>query len=131
VPSPEPHNEQSRLTTIDGLRLVAALMVAAYHFLGTPTPHFWGRTELRDLAPFLHEIGGYGWLGVEFFFLISGFVICMSCWGRTPAQFAVSRISRLFPAYWCAVLLVVLLVLRGWAIGPPPRASTLVRFWGT
>ncbi|MFF4137395.1 acyltransferase family protein [Streptomyces mirabilis] len=90
---------------------MAALMVAAYHFLGTPTPHFWGRTELRDLAPFLHDIGGYGWLGVEFFFLISGFVICMSCWGRTPAQFAVSRISRLFPAYWCAVLLVVLLVL--------------------
>jgi peptidoglycan/LPS O-acetylase OafA/YrhL len=96
---------------MDGLRLVAAVMVAAYHFLGTPTPHFWGRTELRDLAPFLHEISRYGWLGVEFFFAISGFVICMSCWGRTPAQFTVSRIARLFPAYWCAVLLVVALVL--------------------
>lgn len=59
---------------IDGLRLVAALMVAAYHFLGTPTPHFWGRTELRDSAPLLHEIRGHGWLGVGFFFLISGFV---------------------------------------------------------
>ncbi|MEV5953315.1 acyltransferase [Streptomyces sp. NPDC051987] len=110
-PEPQPHRGQVRLTAIDGLRLVAALMVAAYHFLGTPTPHFWGRTELRDSVPALHAISGYGWLGVEFFFLISGFVICMSCWGRTPAQFTVSRISRLFPAYWCAVLLVVLLVL--------------------
>lgn len=111
MPSSESHHDQSRLTAIDGLRLLAALMVAAYHFLGTPTPHYWGRVELRDLAPFLHEISRYGWLGVEFFFLISGFVICMSCWGRTPAQFTVSRISRLFPAYWCAVLLVVVLVL--------------------
>lgn len=110
-PSPGPRHGPARLAAIDGLRLVAALMVAAYHFLGTPTPHFWGRTRLRDLAPFLHEISRYGWLGVEFFFAISGFVICMSCWGRTPAQFTVSRVARLFPAYWCAVLLVVALVL--------------------
>ncbi|MGW2683313.1 acyltransferase family protein [Streptomyces sp. NPDC001414] len=111
MPSPDTHDDRPRLAAIDGLRLLAALMVAAYHFLGTPTPHFWGRVELRAFAPFLHEISRYGWLGVEFFFLISGFVICMSCWGRTPAQFTVSRIARLFPAYWCAVVLVVLLVL--------------------
>lgn len=110
------------MAAIDGLRLLAALMVAAYHFLGTPTPHFWGRTELRDFAPILHEISGYGWLGVEFFFAISGFVICMSCWGRTPAQFTVSRIARLFPAYWCAVLLVVALVLIAW-LGHWPAAT--------
>ncbi|MFJ8158160.1 acyltransferase family protein [Streptomyces sp. NPDC094468] len=111
MPSPDTHDDRPRLAAIDGLRPLAALMVAAYHFLGTPTPHFWGRVELRAFAPFLHEISRYGWLGVEFFFLISGFVICMSCWGRTPAQFTVSRIARLFPAYWCAVVLVVLLVL--------------------
>ncbi|GAB7110922.1 acyltransferase [Streptomyces phaeofaciens JCM 4814] len=111
IPSPEPRSGPTRLAAMDGLRLVAAVMVAAYHFLGTPTPHFWGTTELRDFAPLLHEISRYGWLGVEFFFALSGFVICMSCWGRTPAQFTVSRIARLFPAYWCAVLLVVALVL--------------------
>ncbi|MFD5543838.1 hypothetical protein ACFWIJ_40090 [Streptomyces sp. NPDC127079] len=50
-PSPGPRpNGPARLAAVDGLRLVAALMVAAYHFLGTPTPHFWGQTELRDLA---------------------------------------------------------------------------------
>ncbi|MFF9583695.1 acyltransferase family protein [Streptomyces achromogenes] len=121
-PFPGPRHGPARLAAIDGLRLEAALMVAAYHFLGTPTPHFWGRTQLRDFAPFLHEISRYGWLGVEFFFAISGFVICMSCWGRTPAQFAVSRIARLFPAYWCAVLLVVALVLVSQA-GAWPAAA--------
>ena len=110
-PLPPQQSGPARLAAIDGLRMVAAVMVAAYHFLGTPTPHFWGRTALRDFAPLVHEISRYGWLGVEFFFAISGFVICMSCWGRTPAQFTVSRIARLFPAYWCAVLLVVALVL--------------------
>ncbi|MCB5909200.1 acyltransferase family protein [Streptomyces pinistramenti] len=101
----------TRLAAIDGLRLVAAVAVAAYHYLGTTTPHFWGEHELSDFAPALHDISRYGWLGVEAFFIISGFVICMSCWGRTPAQFVVSRVSRLFPAYWCAVLLVIALVL--------------------
>ncbi|RPE39381.1 peptidoglycan/LPS O-acetylase OafA/YrhL [Streptomyces sp. Ag109_O5-1] len=124
MPSRRPRTGPERLVAMDGLRLVAAVMVAAYHFLGTPTPHFWGRTELRDLAPFLHEISRYGWLGVEFFFAISGFVICMSCWGRTPAQFTVSRIARLFPAYWCAVLLVVALVLVS-RIGQWPAATRI------
>ncbi|MFF3356261.1 acyltransferase family protein [Streptomyces sp. NPDC002917] len=119
-----PQRGQTRLAAIDGLRLVAALMVAGYHYLGTPTPHFWGEIELRDFAPFLHEISRYGWLGVEFFFIISGFVICMSCWGRTPAQFTVSRISRLFPAYWCAVLLVVVLVLAA-RMGHWPAATRI------
>ncbi|PSK56357.1 hypothetical protein B0E38_02659 [Streptomyces sp. 111WW2] len=27
-----------------------------------------------------------------------------SCWGRTPRQFFVSRVIRLYPAYWFAVL---------------------------
>ncbi|MFB7630380.1 acyltransferase family protein [Streptomyces sp. NPDC056149] len=101
----------ARLAAIDGLRLVAALAVAAFHYVGTTTPHFWGENDPRQFAPALHEISRYGWLGVEFFFLISGFVICMSCWGRTPVQFAVSRVSRLFPSYWCVVLMVVGLVL--------------------
>lgn len=119
-----PRSGQTRLAAIDGLRLVAAVMVAAYHYLGTPTPHFWGKTELSDFAPFLHASSRYGWLGVEFFFIISGFVICMSCWGRTPAQFSVSRISRLFPAYWCTVVLVVALVLAA-RLGQLPAATRI------
>ncbi|MEV7419951.1 acyltransferase [Streptomyces sp. NPDC089919] len=126
VPAPAP-----RLAAIDALRLLAAVAVAAYHYVGTPTPRFWGEQyDLPQAAPLLHAVSGYGWLGVEAFFLISGFVICMSCWGRTPAQFAVSRIARLFPLYWAVVLLVVVMgtvtVLIGQRSGAPTDLRTTI-----
>ncbi|MEY9873517.1 peptidoglycan/LPS O-acetylase OafA/YrhL [Streptacidiphilus sp. MAP12-33] len=118
-----------RLAAVDGLRLLAAAAVAAYHYLGTPTRDFWGQgRDLPKALPLLHAVSGYGWLGVEAFFLISGFVICMSCWGRTPAQFAVSRIARLFPLYWTVVVLIVLVgslaVLAGQRSGAPTDLRT-------
>jgi peptidoglycan/LPS O-acetylase OafA/YrhL len=89
------------------LRLVAALAVAGFHYLSTAKTAYWGQAP-QDFAPQLRSMSMYGWLGVEAFFLISGFVICMSAWGRTPGQFAVSRLSRLYPTYWAALVLVVL-----------------------
>lgn len=119
-----------RLAAVDGLRLIAAVAVAAYHYLGTTTPHFWSKTDLAEFAPFLHAASRYGWLGVEFFFMISGFVICMSCWGRSPAQFVVSRLARIFPGYWCSVVLVVVLVLAArlghWPAATPMDPRTVV-----
>lgn len=47
----------------------------------------------------------YGYLGVHLFFVISGFVILMSAWGRSVGSFVASRVSRLYPAFWAAVLL--------------------------
>ncbi|MEV6681730.1 acyltransferase [Streptomyces erythrochromogenes] len=120
-----------RLAAVDALRLLAAVAVAAYHYVGTPTPRFWGeRYDLPQAAPLLHAISGYGWLGVEAFFLISGFVICMSCWGRTPGQFAVSRVARLFPLYWAVVLIIVVMgtvtVLIGQRSGAPTDLRTTI-----
>lgn len=97
-----------RLYAIDGIRLLAALMVAVHHFAGTnrvnqPGNAIWDR-PVSDIMPTVFRLASYGWIGVEIFFVISGFVICMSCWGRTPRQFFVSRVIRLYPAYWFAVL---------------------------
>ncbi|WP_424215119.1 acyltransferase family protein [Streptomyces sp. BI20] len=86
---------------LDGLRILAALAVVLYHY--TAVVGAWsvnGRTKFPTLFPF----AAYGWLGVQLFFLISGFVICMSCWGKPLQHFFVSRVVRLFPAYWFAVL---------------------------
>ncbi|MFD9789484.1 acyltransferase family protein [Streptomyces sp. NPDC059070] len=118
----------ARLAGVDGLRMLAALAVALYHYLGTPTPRFWGEAyDLPQVAPLLHAVSGYGWLGVEAFFLISGFAICMSCWGRTPAQFAVSRVARLFPLYWAVVLIVVAVGLVAVSAGQRSGAPTDLR----
>ncbi|MGW2814980.1 acyltransferase family protein [Streptomyces sp. NPDC001415] len=108
-----------RLAALDGLRLVAALMVVCYHYLALSRS--WGHNPVT-VFPTLHRFAEFGWLGVEVFFLVSGFVICMSVWGRGLGDFAVSRISRLFPAYWVAVPLTALVVkkwpevtsIRGW-----------------
>ncbi|MFJ9551186.1 acyltransferase family protein [Streptomyces erythrochromogenes] len=99
-----------RLAALDGIRVLAALSVLFYHYAALDSA--WGRPA-EDVFPGAHALAVYGWLGVEIFFLVSGFVICMSAWGRTVGDFAVSRASRLFPAYWAAVLFTSL-VLFTW-----------------
>ncbi|MEU6545453.1 acyltransferase [Streptomyces sp. NPDC046859] len=98
---------QTRLRALDGLRLVAALMVAAYHYGGRDgeVTEAWGSSPSLQF-PTLHGWFAYGCLGVQVFFVISGFVICMSGWGRTLTSFFASRAARLLPAYWAAVVLV-------------------------
>ncbi|WP_219666854.1 acyltransferase family protein [Streptomyces bambusae] len=90
-----------RLAALDGVRILAAIAVLCYHYLALDSG--WGEPA-ADVFPVASAWAAYGWLGVEIFFLVSGFVICMSAWGRTAGEFAVTRVSRLFPAYWAAVL---------------------------
>ncbi|GAA4460257.1 acyltransferase family protein [Phytohabitans houttuyneae] len=96
--------EQSagRLYVLDLLRFAAAMAIVGYHFIPTH-PEVWSgdSSAFEVVADPLQ----YAWLGVEAFFVISGFVICMSSWGRSLSRFFVSRVSRLMPAYMCAVLL--------------------------
>ncbi|WP_078972263.1 acyltransferase family protein [Streptomyces sp. WM6368] len=99
-----------RLAVLDGVRLLAALGVLFYHYFALASA--WGEPP-EGIFPLAHRFAVYGWLGVEIFFLVSGFVICMSAWGRTVGDFAVSRVSRLFPAYWAAVVFTSL-VLFAW-----------------
>jgi peptidoglycan/LPS O-acetylase OafA/YrhL len=81
---------------------VAALGVVAYHYLDKPAY--------------------YGLLGVELFFVISGFVILMTL-ERIPSlpQFAVGRIARLYPAYWLSLAVAGLFLwtngqTSGWTV---------------
>ncbi|WP_327261057.1 acyltransferase [Streptomyces sp. NBC_01232] len=99
-----------RLAVLDGVRVLAALGVLLYHYFALASA--WGEPP-RNIFPIANRFAVYGWLGVEIFFLVSGFVICMSAWGRSVGDFAVSRISRLFPAYWVAVVFTAL-VLFTW-----------------
>jgi len=94
-----------RLATIDFLRGVAAFSVAWFHFTNG-VPGF-----LQNGA--LKASGVRGWLGVEVFFVISGFVIPYSLhrggyqlrlhWKR----FLAKRLIRLDPPYVACIVLVV------------------------
>ncbi|MGW1541172.1 acyltransferase family protein [Streptomyces sp. NPDC002309] len=104
---PRPRSTGGRLRALDGLRLLAAVMVALYHYggRGGEITHAWGSSP-KVQFPTLHSWFAYGCLGVQIFFVISGFVICMSGWGRPLRSFFASRVARLMPSYWVAVVLV-------------------------
>ncbi|MBM0224956.1 acyltransferase [Micromonospora sicca] len=109
-----PVGRPPRLLVLDGLRLGAALMVVGYHLVGDKIG-VWQPSAATAFGP-LHSVAKYGFLGVQLFFVISGFVICMSAWGRSLGDFFVSRVVRLYPAYWFAVLVatgVLVAVPRG------------------
>ncbi|GAA4724463.1 Peptidoglycan/LPS O-acetylase OafA/YrhL, contains acyltransferase and SGNH-hydrolase domains [Promicromonospora umidemergens] len=94
-----------RLVGMDGLRFGAAAVVLLYHFTATSTvTGYWG-VDPVDAFPLLNEVTRYGWLAVELFFMISGFVILLSADGRGVAGFVASRVGRLFPAYWACIVL--------------------------
>lgn len=96
--------EARRMRALDGLRGLAALGVVAYHYLDKPAY--------------------YGLLGVELFFVISGFVILMTLERtRSLSQFAVGRVCRLYPAYWLSVVTAGLFL---WATGKAAGQSILV-----
>ncbi|WP_050514864.1 acyltransferase [Streptomyces rimosus] len=108
----------ARIFALDGLRLLAALAVMAYHLVDRPGA--WA-AEPKAMFPTAFPVVAYGWLGVQLFFLISGFVICMSCWGKSVGAFFTSRVTRLFPAYWFAVLATATVLFLSPLGGSPPK----------
>jgi peptidoglycan/LPS O-acetylase OafA/YrhL len=117
--------QAGRLQGLDGLRGIAALSVALYHWsLAASEFAPFGDTwmapwpQLSWLWPW-----SFGGQGVALFFMISGFVILMSLENcRSPRDFLVGRLSRLFPAFWLAV--TVTLMVRVWIGGETISLST-------
>ncbi|MFE6828259.1 acyltransferase family protein [Streptomyces sp. NPDC057690] len=118
---------ESRLRALDGLRLLAALMVCFYHYAGKngEVAQSWHQSPGQKF-PTLSQFATYGSLGVQFFFLISGFVICMSSWGRSTGDFFRSRVARLYPAYWAAIVLVTAAGLILPVVASPLRSDEIL-----
>ncbi|WP_298455539.1 acyltransferase [uncultured Cellulomonas sp.] len=104
-----------RLVALDGLRFGAAVGVLLFHYLVRDS-QAWGRPP-SEVFPGLGPWLVYAALGPELFFVISGFVILMTAWGRSVPDVAASRVARLYPAYWVSVLLTGALLLWLWPGG--------------
>ena len=93
-----------RLNELDGLRGLAAIFVVFYHYF----QHYDSLYGHSFVVPDVFTIGYYG---VHLFFMISGFVIYLTiskC--KLLMDFVWSRLSRLFPAYWFAIISTTLVV---------------------
>jgi peptidoglycan/LPS O-acetylase OafA/YrhL len=95
--TPAESGRKLRVAELDLLRFLAAMAVAVYHVCKWPA----GAESLKAVTEL-------GFLGVQVFFVISGFVILMTAEHRTPIEFAKSRISRLYPTFWICVLITSL-----------------------
>ena len=99
----------ARVSEIDLLRFIAATAVVLYHlaFRGHAADE---RTEFGYV--WLVPVAKYGYLGVDLFFMISGFVILMTASSGSLHKFIVSRLVRLYPAFWacCTITFAVILV---------------------
>lgn len=108
-----------RLWFLDFLRAVSAIAIAAYHlgyffwvyndqapalWLAKPIPHLHIAGYLRHFKEFIERSHiDFGQACVAIFFLVSGFVIPLALQRTTRKHFAVSRLLRIYPTYWCAL----------------------------
>ena len=99
----------SRNREIDLLRFVAALTVLLYHYT-------YAFPAMDPSYPYHFSIGRqfrYGYLAVDLFFIISGYVIMLSAHNKTAKQFIRSRVFRLYPAYWISCIVTFLIMVIG------------------
>ena len=107
-------------SVLDPLRFAAALGVAVFHL----TFWSWAWSSTGVAPGFEHYVAAdvqfasaaaftwFGWVGVEIFFVISGFVIANSASKCSASEFLLGRALRLYPAVWvCATATFIVLLL--------------------
>jgi len=112
------HAETRKLVALDLLRFVCAMLVVAFHFGASYARHpdATAAGAFAGLAvPDLFVASSwFGWIGVELFFVISGYVIALSARNATPGLFLQRRVLRLAPAAWvCASVTAIALLWSG------------------
>jgi exopolysaccharide production protein ExoZ len=104
---------RDEVLSIQYLRGFAALLVVFHH-------------SILQLAPLREAYGliDFGQAGVDIFFVISGFVIYVSMYGRamSPLDFLRRRVARVAPLYWLATVLIIALAL----VAPQLFTTTVV-----
>ncbi|KHK93229.1 hypothetical protein LK12_02595 [Novosphingobium malaysiense] len=103
------------------MRLAAAQAVMIYHLVFMS----WAEEGARGIRAVVGEPvifpdavawGSLGWVGVQIFFVISGFVILMSAQNKSATEFLIGRVTRIVPALWFFTVLSALVLLAGGAL---------------
>ena len=93
-----------KLYSLQAYRGIAALLVLFYH-----ASHL---SRIKIHAVFLGDVFAFGYSGVDFFFVLSGFII-MQMHHQDLGQpvrwraYAIKRLIRVFPIYWLVMLFII------------------------
>lgn len=108
-------DKPARIKEFEGLRGIAALSVLAFHYL-----YHYHRLYGHSFSP--PEWLQLGMFGYHLFFILSGFLIFRSLESSgSIARFVKSRIFRLYPTFWVAVVITFIGVSL---MGLPGRERT-------
>ncbi len=126
---------RTELRSLTGVRGIAACWVMCGHFLNDV-----------PMGDFLRRTIDHGYLAVDLFLVLSGFVLAMTYGAAfvakpTAAQFArflLQRLARIYPLYVVTTLVCLLLSLGGVSVWGDPKTSAaailanllLVQGWG-
>jgi peptidoglycan/LPS O-acetylase OafA/YrhL len=110
-----------RIPEIDGLRALAALSVFAYHVFG-----------FSAIVRFSHA----GWVGVDLFFVISGYLITTILLGMRGEphyfkNFYMRRTLRIFPPYYLFFVICLVTALLSANYHPSGRLWSTLALYGT
>lgn len=103
----EINNKSSKIQSVEYLRGIAALMVCVFHIAC-------GNANFLHPNSYLKQMASFGYLGVELFFVISGFIIPFSLYKSKYTlskfkSFLLRRLTRIEPPYIASIILVLLL----------------------
>ncbi len=104
--SPSTTNQQprERFLELDVFRGLAAFGVVLFHYTSV-------YNSFSHHTPEMQLYFSWGRFGVELFFIISGFVILLTLDNTKQGKdFIFKRFSRLYPAYWVAIILTFIVI---------------------
>lgn len=114
------YKQGARISTADALRAIACLLVVSFHFGGLV-----GRVPGMALV---YESTAIGWIGVQMFFVLSGFIVPYSMYRagfvfpRDCTFFLARRLVRLDPPYFVASFLAAFIAYLA-ALTPAYRGA--------
>lgn len=90
---------QRHFVYVQYLRAIAALLVVYFH------------TKIYDPQFIWRFDRSFGYGGVDIFFAVSGFIMTLNNYERrqSPGRFMISRMLRIYPPYWVATTISVVL----------------------
>lgn len=104
---PQLQLNHSRLYELDLMRFLSAFTIMLYHYT-------FAASRVSGTPGFgMDKISRYAYLSVDIFFMISGYVVMLSSWNKSPKSFIVSRVARLYPAFWIVCLLTFCVIYFG------------------